>query len=573
MRYPTERAVLEDLFGTANATALIELPTQVDAFIKRLPPGHVYTSSAIIRDHTTFPYYRCFVPTERALRAEAVMRGQQRGHVPQILGLGPTTVPAPAYLRYCEDCFAADDRAHNTPYWRRVHQLPGVFLCPLHGSPVRRSRYERTSRQSRRAFHPLDAHALLGNGGDPLAFQDSLFEEFLHIAQESQWLLSWHGTAPDHEALRQRYQAQIQAAGFASSRGYVWIRQLRSALAAHFTNAFLASVGCQVLSRRGGDDWLGRIVRSPTSTSHPLQHILLARLLGTSVRQILADEPATAARTAPPPMEDPAAPAPPLRARGQRLGMPSPEWEARLKEMVEDQQYTLDEMAKELGVVRLTLQRHAKRLGVWRPEWRMRSRKIPSLSRAQQRERRRKTYRDVWLALRKKHPGLGRSELGRFHSQAYQWLVRNDAEWLDENSLPREVWRGGAAGRVDWSGRDAEAFPAARRVVRELLTDPDGAKRVTVAAVGRRIGLETSLQKHPERFPRTSQYLKRAVQLQHRWEQRRLRLAVREFLAERTVPPTAALVARATRAKTHRQALWAMAELAVEEIRRTLGSG
>lgn len=36
-------------------------------------------------------------------------------------------------LRYCEECWSDDDRNGHARYWRRVHQLPGVITCALHG--------------------------------------------------------------------------------------------------------------------------------------------------------------------------------------------------------------------------------------------------------------------------------------------------------------------------------------------------------------------------------------------------------------------------------------------------------
>ncbi len=108
MRYATERAVLEDLFGIANATALLDLPRQIDAVLQRLPPGHPHSSAEIIRDHTTVLYNRCFVPVERATRAESVVRGERPGHVPhpRIAGTAALRRPGSTLLSrsgYCRE--------------------------------------------------------------------------------------------------------------------------------------------------------------------------------------------------------------------------------------------------------------------------------------------------------------------------------------------------------------------------------------------------------------------------------------------------------------------------------------
>ena len=53
----------------------------------------------------------------------------------QLLWSGPMHLPRDgAYL--CEHCVAEDIESHGMSYWRRGHQLPGVFWCDKHRAPL-----------------------------------------------------------------------------------------------------------------------------------------------------------------------------------------------------------------------------------------------------------------------------------------------------------------------------------------------------------------------------------------------------------------------------------------------------
>ena len=45
MRFGSDFGLAEHLFGTATATAIVDLPTRMDVFVQRPPPGPVYIVS------------------------------------------------------------------------------------------------------------------------------------------------------------------------------------------------------------------------------------------------------------------------------------------------------------------------------------------------------------------------------------------------------------------------------------------------------------------------------------------------------------------------------------------------
>ena len=103
-------------------------------FINKLCPDalQVLTNTKsieeIVLNHTMFPYYGRFINQERrqeALQALLSMNGNYRNLLP---------IPSTKYrcLRYCPLCAAKDRATYGESYWHRIHQLPGICICPIH---------------------------------------------------------------------------------------------------------------------------------------------------------------------------------------------------------------------------------------------------------------------------------------------------------------------------------------------------------------------------------------------------------------------------------------------------------
>src|SRR5690554_6719328 len=64
----------EDLFGTRNCIASLELPTHLDALIDNMPMGAKYTVEYFIYQHSLFPFLAAFIPQDRAEKIIETMR-------------------------------------------------------------------------------------------------------------------------------------------------------------------------------------------------------------------------------------------------------------------------------------------------------------------------------------------------------------------------------------------------------------------------------------------------------------------------------------------------------------------
>lgn len=80
---------------------------------------------------TAFPYFNAFVSNRKPSDILSRMTSVTLPDAKPSRG-GFAQSGSWADLRYCRGCLSEDERAGIPMHWRRVHQLPGVVICPQH---------------------------------------------------------------------------------------------------------------------------------------------------------------------------------------------------------------------------------------------------------------------------------------------------------------------------------------------------------------------------------------------------------------------------------------------------------
>lgn len=125
----------QQLFGHPRAGSAHDFPSRIGHFCKR---SYEYLGSAeeIVRSHTVLPFYLPFCEPEDARNAIAAMVGTSTGALKSKLGILASRFGAAHPLKACAQCIEDNQTTHQVAFWHVVHQLPGVWICPLHSSPL-----------------------------------------------------------------------------------------------------------------------------------------------------------------------------------------------------------------------------------------------------------------------------------------------------------------------------------------------------------------------------------------------------------------------------------------------------
>ena len=565
------KATMRDLFGATSVTAVMDLPSNIHNLVNNMPLNSKYTEEYLIKKHTLFPFYSAFLPPERAEQVFESMKGENGGSIYSRTGIMASSIVLNQYFKFCPVCAKEDKLQYGELYWHRVHQIPGVLVCPKHYVPLYNSQV------SVRGYNKCQYRAASEENcvkpGINVIYADDVFEKLIRLAEDVQVLLNSDFEKRNIEWYKEQYLAKMMEMGFATVNGKVYRKRLIKEFINYYGEEFLDMVQSSV-DVDNDSNWLMDMIRKKNKTAHPIRHLLLSRFLGISLSDLFykkmeykpfGDGPwpcLNAAsdhylkpvvydlkvsystdskypvgtfsctcgfvytRSGPDESED-------ARYRFGRIKRFGQLWEERLKELV-DRKLSLRETARLLGVDPNTVKKYAKKLGLT-TYWKKRSEadgvydnegnSYSSMNLDKD------YYREKWNELRKQYPDMGKTQLRQIDKALFSWLYRNDREWLNQNS-PDRIETNAVNSRVDWNQRDNEILSQIKGIVNKMMNSDEKPERITISLIGSKLGIRGLLEKHLDKLPKTKAYLDSVKETNHDFRLRRIRWAVKELEKE-----------------------------------------
>ena len=555
MQFGTETGVMQALYGSRHAVATVDLPHRLGSVASQLPPRHPSTVDAIIDHHTLLPYYSPFLTASTYAKVRCWMGDCKKSSLRVKCGACTNRVSPPTFFRSCPVCDHENRLKHEETYWRRLYQLPGVEICPVHAVFLESSDIGLNPLPNRHKYYSAE-RAHLVTRAHPTDPKNRLHQILLHLAQNIDWLLRQERLNPGLGFLHQEYRVVLAQKGFATRAGSVRMDDLRRAIIDFYGQKLLDLLQCGLHPERG-DSWLGHLLRKPNTAVAPLRHLLL--LLALEVDLARFCYPDRFERAVEPSL--PAArPWPCLNSVCENHGKTSvdkadlqphdingilylvircphcgfayqlldgaetptranhvidygPTWKNMLRQQWADSNITLRRMAKTLGVDPKTVKQRAVELGLRFPRRGKRPVTKRGLYVAKRHDKSKalESHRRAWTELQRKKPTAGTKEL-RFHAPAlYAWLYRNDRTWLAENQ-PAGKRPPVVCSHVDWAKRDEELVGQIATAAAHIKNRPGKPRRVTVTAIGRALGKQSLFEASLAKLPLTRSVINSVVE-------------------------------------------------------------
>jgi hypothetical protein len=278
MCYPSKQSLVQELFGKRTILACIELPSHLDILIAALPERHHYTADQLIDYHTLLPFYGPFLPPSRLHCIRQDMHGNNWPTIHMRTGIMASRVPLPRWLRYCPLCINKDKEEFGECYWHRIHQVPGVEVCPFHKVYLQNSNVFAQNRATRYEFVSAK------RASQQTAIQETIsinkqHEILLYIALDALWLLHQHCLSQELQSIYRRYSTLLAELDLSTYRGRVFNSEFQQKFRSFYSSEILELLGCKI-DERVNENWLSRLVRKPDNAQHPLHHMLLIHFLG-----------------------------------------------------------------------------------------------------------------------------------------------------------------------------------------------------------------------------------------------------------------------------------------------------
>ncbi|MFV2050849.1 TnsD family transposase [Metabacillus sp. YM-086] len=558
------KATQKDIYGTDSVTAIMDLPSHIYRIMENLPVGHHYTSEYLITNHTLYPFYAAFLPSERAAKIKESMIGDNGGSIYNRIGQMASSVKFNQYFKFCPQC--ADEEMYNLGelYWHRIHQIPGVLVCPEHKTPLYDSQVP--VRGYNKHDYRLAAPETCKISTSEITYTDKIMEKAINITEDIKFLLSNNMANKPLEWYKEQYLSRLKEMGFANVNGRVRTKELLRSLLDFYGPELLEKMQSEI---NNNSNWLNDILRRSNRTTHPIRHLLFTRFLGITISDLFnkkieykpfGEEPWPCLnpvsshylkpvindvelkygadskspigifrcdcgfiylRTGPDQGEKD-------RYNITKIKQFGPVWEVKLKQLTR-QRLSLRETARQLGVDPATVKKYAKKLSL-KTYWITRSeeedKSINSIKQDYFDEKK-EGYRGEWLNLKKQYPRSSKTELRQLNNRVFTWLYRNDRDWLNRNS-PKLLSKVNDNLRVDWEHRDKEIYNDVRVAVNDMLSVGKPI-RITISSIGSRIGIRPLLEKHLNKLPKTKRYLDEKTERIKDFQIRRLQWAVKEL--------------------------------------------
>jgi hypothetical protein len=266
-----------ELVGRRLVPGTIDLPNFLEPLAARLPPDLGITAEWMALEATQVRYLTAFLPQERAKQVLCkLISGNATLHT--ALGVNASVVSRPSNLQFCADCLKGMTASAGRLWWRLDHQLPGVLVCPDHGTILRRcpvplqdvGRFEFVPATARTC--PADAEPLIENPPPKVLTQ-------LHdIACRSSALLRTQPAFTSYVELTAYYRSRLLDADMMISAKQLDVTK--------FMNAFKGRLGSTLKVLEGvfgkmasPDAWILEMARKHTQAKHPLQHVIFQMFL------------------------------------------------------------------------------------------------------------------------------------------------------------------------------------------------------------------------------------------------------------------------------------------------------
>jgi hypothetical protein len=577
MQYPRSHDLSRAIYGGVRRMVWISLPSHIDSLITALPPGHAFTTDRVIGEQTLFPFYQPFLLTKSAQTLEARLRGKEGTRGSAYTGIALKSVPPAQWLRFCYECVRADREQYGECYWHRIHQVPGVQICPEHGAIIQDSEIPAYHRLYRHRY--ISAERALTNAEPrPNHLTGSSYQLCWMIAKDAEWLLNnWHRhTTP--QSIQDRFYLVLADKGLASYTRTVRAAAFLRAFQCHYPPDLLDLLGCAIdyVDARA---WPVQVI-SRVGQRHPLQYLLVMHFLGHTAESFFAlpTRPAyfgegpwpclnpacqyykqpvietceidyQARNTQPratfsctcgfvyrrvgPDTKDAD------RFRIGRVVRRGPVWEARFRQLWNDPDVSKTQMARQLRIEQNTLVQQASQLGESRPGQDIPVCDTETLAR----------HRNLWLAALSRSPTAHLSELREEKTLegTYRWLMKNDRDWYEghkPDSARKTVKRGEKSRYPDyyWKNRDVQLAEEIRLAALHLLQQPGKPVRVSQKAIFSYLNQE-SYTSRPAKLPLASLTLAALVEPYEVFVIRRLEWVIQQYRTQ-GISPTKGDVSR-----------------------------
>jgi len=272
------------LFGSKTGGFVVDFPGRIGHF-SEVTASILGSPEQLIENHTLYPLYAAFRPQETMAIVQNLMLGSNVERVKFILGLPASRAATSHPLKFCPTCAHEELVAHGIAKWWRDHQWPSALLCPRHQTSLH---YIPSSKELHKVTSWITPDCLAGS--TPV-FIPEISEHELPNLERLSYLTSAivkSGIFFQPEIMRIAFTLKLREYGWIRPNGTIDWPALQNAFLSKFGNLEILPGFDFVQGIRGNDfGSLGLMLRGRQRKQHPTKYILLIDFLFDTADQFI----------------------------------------------------------------------------------------------------------------------------------------------------------------------------------------------------------------------------------------------------------------------------------------------
>jgi hypothetical protein len=559
------KETLQELFQNKNKMPTVQLPCNITNICKAVN-NNMYDEDYIINRHTNLPFYYPFLNENNQNYIRKIMKNNNAQGIYAKVGIIAGGVCNKRKLHYCPNCVKDDIRRVGEAYFHRIHQIPGVLVCPIHLCEL--NKYElRNTERGRISLVKINSKQI--DLAARYIADNEINTVLIKIAKNAQYLLDNNLVNINQHILVKRYKEILRNKGLITPKNRVRQKLLNSMFKKYYNNRLLEMLDSKVDNKES--NWLKSTLRCPRNYINPIRHILFILFISEDIqsfigygrvnnnnkvswlclnkvckyykKNIIKDYRLTVDYKAKKPIgtfkceycgfeysrninqND--------RENIYKIGRIKSFghlWQDKLIDLIECKQYNVNKISKIMGCDPKTIVKYARKLG--------KGDYINSKIRFKKYKKTKsiKNYKNIYskdiLLFISNNINCTRTEVRKTLEKQYMWFYRNDKGWLNDNlpKVRKQLERKSNINiRVDWNKRDKEIYIQIKNTYIEMIRNSQN-MRITKSILGNKLGISALLDYYLEKLPKTKKYIGEISETVEEFQIRRVKKICRTMI-------------------------------------------
>lgn len=201
-----------DLFGySSQQLCRVTLTNNLNYLDKNLSFFSKLTFSELLQNHTLYPFYATFLMPQEAWQLKDCMGKKLSGSIFEVAKVATnSTGDTNKFLKFCPVCLEKDTQEYGEPYWHRIHQIPGILVCPNHGVILHDSY---VAVESKGIHYHAASHDNCLENTNIKNFENQSVEMLLKLTKDIDWLINSSISFKKLAWLRSQYMNYLEKEG------------------------------------------------------------------------------------------------------------------------------------------------------------------------------------------------------------------------------------------------------------------------------------------------------------------------------------------------------------------------